>query len=198
MLMTYIWLVILATLVIGVLLLLRQQQAKPSLPGVRLPKPRLQPTLFTLEIGDIVQYLETDWVVEGKLTYDDRGYTWLEYLLQDGDRRQWLSVDEDDTVTIALLEPTTELEVGINPPRQLTFAHHIYVLVESGTAQMTRTGSTLNRQAEHCHYFDYKGPDDHVLSIENWDGDLEVTVGYQIEPTLLRFLPGEGQSIYHP
>ena len=194
--MIYLWLVILLTVAAGVVLLLRQQQDEVRSRGARLPRPHLQPTLFTLEIGDIVQYLETDWVVEGKLIYTDQEYTWLEYLLQDGDHRRWLAVDEDDTVTITLLSPTTELEVGMTPPPQLIFDDHIYVLVESGTAQMTRSGSTLNRQAEQCRYFDYKGPDDHVLSIENWDGEIEVTVGCQIESSSLRFLAGGGQSIY--
>ena len=188
--MVYLWLVIFLTLIIGVALLLRQQQGTSLWPRRRSPRPLLEPTLFTLNIGDIVQYVDTDWIVAGKLVYDDQGYTWLEYLLQDGDRRQWLCVDEDDTVTVTLMQPTTDLEIGITPPMQLTVANHTYVLVESGTAQMTRTGTTLNRQAEQCRYFDYKGPDNHVLSIENWDGDIEVTIGQKIEPISLRFLRG--------
>lgn len=194
--MTIIWLVIIITVVVGVILLLRQQQGKPT-PGSKPKDTRPLPrTLFTLEIGDIVQYMGTDWIVEGKLIYDDDGYTWLEYLLQDGDRRQWLSVEEEDTVEVALLEPITQLEVGSNPPQQLTFADESYRQVESGTAQMTRVGATLNRQGEQCRYYDYKGPGDKVLSIENWSGDIEVTVGQRVRPSLFTFLPGDGQQVY--
>ncbi|MEO0853391.1 MAG: DUF4178 domain-containing protein, partial [Cyanobacteria bacterium J06648_11] len=42
-------------------------------------------SIFELRVGDIVQYGNRDWVVEGKLLYDDDGFTWLEYMLQDGD-----------------------------------------------------------------------------------------------------------------
>ena len=195
--MGYLWLVIIILGVVGVFLYMRQQSGK-SLPFSAQPQelPSLDRTVFTLEVGDIVQYLDTDWVVEGKLVYDDQGYSWLEYLLQDGVRRQWLSVEEDDVVEVALLESTSSLEVGTNPPPQITFADEIYRQKGSGTAQMTRTGSTLNRNAERCRYFDYQGPDNKILSIENWSGDIEVTVGQKIHPSILTLLPGDGRRIY--
>jgi len=195
--MVYLWLVIIILGVIGIALYARQQSGK-SLPFAGQPQalPSLERTVFTLEVGDIVQYLDTDWVVEGKLVYDDQGYSWLEYLLQDGPRRQWLSVEEDDVVEVALLEVTTSLEVGANPPSQLTFADQTYRQKGSGTAKMTRQGSTLNRNAERCHYYDYQGPDHKILSIENWGGDIEVTIGQKIHPSILTLLPGDGRRIY--
>lgn len=195
--MTYLWLFIIIMGVLGVFLYMRQQSGK-SLPfsSQLQALPSLERTVFTLEVGDIVQYMGTDWVVEGKLMYDDQGYSWLEYLLQDGNRRQWLSVEEDDVVEVALLEVTTALEVGTNPPPELTFDNETYRHKGSGIAQMTRKGSTLNRNAERCQYFDYQGPDHKILSIENWDGDIEVTIGQKIHPSVLTLLPGDGRRIY--
>ncbi|NJK41385.1 MAG: DUF4178 domain-containing protein [Acaryochloridaceae cyanobacterium SU_2_1] len=192
-----IWIVILALGVLGVFLYWQQQQGK-SLPfsSPKAALPSLERTVFTLEIGDIVQHLDIDWIVEGKLTYSDQGYTWLEYLLQDGANRQWLSVEEDDIVEIALLEPITTLEIGSHPPAQLTFADQTYQQKGAGTAQMTHQGSTLNRTAQTCQYFDYQGPEGKVLSIENWSGDIEVTVGQKIHPSVLTLLPGDGRRIY--
>ncbi|MGV2830377.1 DUF4178 domain-containing protein [Myxosarcina sp. GI1(2024)] len=190
-----VWFVAIAVIVSAVVLLVLQQKGvlpqgktSPQLPG-------LERTIFNLEIGDIVQYLDTDWVVEGKLTYDDDGYVWLEYLLQTGDRLAWLSVDEDDRVEVALLEPNNQIDISGTPPSQISFADENYSLVGSGNATMTRAGTTLNRNASKCTYYDYRA-NDKVLSIEVWDGDVEVTTGEKISPRMLTLLPGDGQRVY--
>jgi hypothetical protein len=193
--MVFVWIGIIAIVAIGVGLVVLQQRG--ALPGSR-PRhlPPEERTVFTLEVGDIVQYMDTDWVVEGRLTYNVGEYSWYEYLLQDGDRISWLSVDEDDRVEVALLEPTNQLDIGREPPKQLTFGGETYRCIESGVATMTRVGTTLRRTAEHCQYFDYEGSDNKVLSIEDWNGDIQVTVGQRIRPRMLTFLPGSGQRIY--
>ena len=151
---------------------------------------------FNLEIGDIVQYLGTDWVVEGQLTYNEVGFTWLEYMLHDADRISWLSVEEDDLLEVQWLEPTNALEVGSNPPKELTFEGEVFRCVSSGVAVMKRKGNLQRRQSEECHYYDYEGPGDRVLSIEDWDGEIEVTLGENIRPSSLSLLPGTGGSVY--
>ena len=67
-------------------------------------------SVFNLQVGDIVQYMGIDWVVEGKLTYTVDEYSWMEYMLQDNNDIRWLSVEEDDTVEVALLEATNQLD----------------------------------------------------------------------------------------
>lgn len=194
--MLLVWIGIIAIVSAGIVLLVLQQRG--ALPGTGGSRhlPPVERTVFTLEIGDIVQYMDTDWVVEGRLTYEDKDYTWFEYLLQDGERIRWLSVDEDDRVEVALLEPTTQLEVSQQPPKQITFAGETYRCVESGRATMTRIGTTLRRTGEHCRYFDYQGSNDQVLSIEDWNGEIEVTVGQRINPRMLSLLPGDGSRVY--
>lgn len=158
--------------------------------------PSLERNIFNLQVGDIAQYMSRDWVVEGKLTYNVGGYIWFEYLLQDDNDIRWLSVDEDDRVEVAFLEPTDRLEVSQTPPKQLTFADDTYRRVDSGMAKMSRVGTTLRKTAERCEYFDYEGSNDNVLSIEIWDGEVEVTVGYRINPRSLTLLPGDGRRVY--
>ena len=158
--------------------------------------PPLERNVFSLQIGDIVQYLGTDWVVEGQLTYNEDGFTWLEYMLQDGDRISWLSVEEDDLLEVQWLEPTNALEIGSNPPKELTFEGEVFRCVSSGIALMKRKGTIQRRSAEECHYYDYEGSGDRVLSIEDWDGDIEVTIGQTIRPSSLSLLPGTGGSVY--
>ncbi|MEA5572952.1 DUF4178 domain-containing protein [Calothrix sp. UHCC 0171] len=191
---------IIATIAIGAVIYFVIQQ-QPSLQGKnhkQLAAKQRHPsecTIFNLEIGDIIQHLGIDWVVEGKLIYKVGAYSWFEYLLQDDEKIAWLSVEEDDIVEVSLLEPTNQLDVSI-PPQELNFAGDIYKLEDSGTARMTRTGLTMRRTAEKCEYFDYQGSDKKVLSIEIWDGDIEVTIGEKISPRSLTILPGDGKTVY--
>lgn len=184
--------------VIGVVLVAQQQQVlAPENPHPRNLKP-LERTLFTLEIGDFVQYMGDDWVVEGRLHYNSKGYTWLEYLLQDRDEVRWLSVEEDDRIEVFWLKTVNDLDIPAAPPRELTYDGTLYRSTETGTAKMTREGTTLNRQAQQCRYYDYEGPNGKVLSIEDWQGQWDVTVGERISSRSLTFLPGDGRRVYDP
>ncbi|NJL63977.1 MAG: DUF4178 domain-containing protein [Methylacidiphilales bacterium] len=177
-------------------------QEQPRLKGQenkQLPSKKRNPSecsIFNLEIGDIIQHLGIDWVVEGKLTYKVGAYSWFEYLLQDDEKIAWLSVEEDDIVEVALLEPTNQLDISNIPPQELNLAGEVYKLEDSGTARMTRTGLTMRRTAEKCEYFDYEGSGKKVLSIEIWDGDIEVSIGEKISPRSLTILPGDGKTVY--
>ncbi|MDJ0616848.1 MAG: DUF4178 domain-containing protein [Calothrix sp. MO_192.B10] len=190
------WLAVILIVGVGITLLVMQQNGMLSAGKKRPELPSLKRNVFNLQIGDIVQYLGRDWVVEGSLTYDVDGYTWMEYMLQDGDDIRWLSVEEDDMVEVAFLEANNQLDVSQNPPQQLNFAGETYRCVDSGTAKMTRKGTVVRRNAQRCQYFDYETPNDKVLSIEIWDGEIEVTVGERINPRSLTLLPGDGMRVY--
>jgi Domain of unknown function (DUF4178) len=192
--LTAIWLIVGIIVAVAIAAIILQQRSFTGTARAALPRSRR--TVFDLQLGDIVQYGGDDWVVEGRLAYNDSGYPWLEYMMQDGDRICWLSVEEDDRVEVLWLEPAGAVDVTGTPPRQLTLGNVTYRQVESGTARMTRIGATLNRQAQHCQYFDYEGPEERVLSIENWEGDIEVTVGRRISPRSLVLLPGDGKRVY--
>jgi hypothetical protein len=197
--LTLVWVAVLALVVVGVILVV-QQQAGKNLAGRpkpdSLPAPSLHRTVFTLQIGDIVQYQGSDWVVEGKLTFDDHGFTWLEYMLQDGDRIRWLGVEEDDRVEVCWMEDIDDLEVTGSPPAALTYNGITYRKGESGTAKMTRMGTLGTRQGQTCRYVDYEAEGDRKLSLEYWNDNLEVTVGYLIRPSSLMLLPGDGRRVY--
>lgn len=159
-----------------------------SAPGVR------QPSIFNLQLGDIVQYQGTDWFVEDKLTYSQSGWEWIEYLLQDGDRIAFLSVDDDDTLEVDFTETVKDCIVEQPPQEQITYQQKIYNKEESGTAQLTRLRKP--GRVETCQYYDYAGPDEAVLSVEMWEGEMEVSVGQAVRPYQLTFLPGDGQSVH--
>ncbi|MBF2028340.1 MAG: DUF4178 domain-containing protein [Oscillatoriales cyanobacterium C42_A2020_001] len=193
--LTWVWLGIIAIAVVGTVIVIRQRMALPH-KKEQDALPSLQRTVFTLQIGDIVQYEGVDWVVEGRLTFDDSGYSWFEYMLQDNDTIRWLSVEEDDRVEVLWMEPAANLDISGEPPNRITYAGTTYQQVEQGSARMTRIGTTMNKQAQRCRYFEYTAPNGQVLSVENWDGDIEVSVGKRIRPSSLLLLPGDGRRVY--
>jgi hypothetical protein len=188
-------LVIIALIILGVYLFLRQRQESPSTNTEENNAPEHR-TIFNLQLGDIIEYFGRDWVVEGKLIYEEDGFTWLEYLLQDQQDIRWLSVEEDDRVELGWLQQTRNLDIPRNPPNPLTFEEETYRCIDSGVAKMKREGSVLNRQAEQCRYFDYESEDGKLLSIEDWNGEIEVTYGEEISPGDISIFPGQGQSVY--
>ena len=191
-----IWLGVIVIVAGGAYLLVLQQRG--ALPGSKSKElPSLKRNVFNLQIGDIVQHMGIDWVVEGKLTYTVDGYTWFEYMLQDNNDIRWLSVEEDDTVEVALLEASDRLDISQTPPpRQLTFADENYKCVDSGVATVTSISAVQHCKPQTCEYFDYEGSNDKVLSIEVWGGETKVTVGYRINPRSLTILPGDGNRVY--
>lgn len=187
---------VIVIIVISVTLVVMQQKGI-MLTGKNAPKlPSGERNIFNLQIGDIVEYMGRDWVIEGRLTYKEEGATWLEYMLQDNSDIRWLSVEEDDTVEVCFLEPNHTLNVADSPPKQLNFEGETYKLVSSGLADMTQEGNILRRDTERCQYFDYQGSQGKVLCIEFWGGEIEVTMGEMINPKTLRLLPGDGTSVY--
>lgn len=188
---------IIAVIAVGVVVYVVTQNKK-ALKGSDNNKqlPSKHRTIFDLQIGDIVQHMGIDWVVEGRLKYSVGSYYWYEYLLQDNEKIAWLSVEEDDVVEVSLLEPTNQLDISDIPPQELNFGGDIYKLEDSGIARMTRTGNTMQRSSEKCEYFDYEGDEKRVLSVEIWNGGIEVSVGERINPRSLTILPGDGRTVY--
>ena len=160
-------------------------------------------TLFDLKVGDIVQHDATDWVVEDRLVYRQGEFSWLEYLLRDGEQSLWLVVNEDDNLVVTLeREIDLPLSLDAKPPSQLELDGRVYRLSERGTADVTAEQRRVNRRLGSCQFFDYRSGSSAVLSIELWGntatgaGELEVTVGERIRPLSLSLLPGDGQSVY--
>ncbi|MDJ0508494.1 MAG: DUF4178 domain-containing protein [Crocosphaera sp.] len=190
------WLVVIIIVAVSVTLLVMQQKGLILSDKKSSELPSLKRNIFNLQIGDIVQYLDRDWVVEGCLTYEDDGDTWTEYMLQDGDDIRWLSVEEDDVVEVAFLEPNNQLDIAGKPPKTLNFSDQTYTRVDSGKANMSREGNIVRRKAQKCKYYDYESDNGKVVSIEFWGETLEVTVGEKINPRALNILPGDGKRVY--
>jgi hypothetical protein len=188
----------------GAVLLVQRLRRRPA-----ASLPALERTFFNLRVGDIVQLDGRDWVVEDQLVYEESGEQWLEYLLRDGADLRWLCVEEDDWLEVSWLDPAPaelvrQIRAGDHPrPKTLSWEGITYELRERGRASLSSSARTLNRRVGFCHYGDYEGAEDRVLSVEIWgQGDaanpeeIEVTLGRRINPALVGLLPGDGRSVY--
>jgi hypothetical protein len=176
----------------GVLAWMRATPERALPPVSQAPR-----SVFSLQVGDIVQHTGTDYTVDSTIRYEEEGMTWQAHLLGGGERDLWLVVEEDDRVVITLVEEVDaageELPTSIvEKKKRVVFRGMTFKLRESGTASATRTlpgsGQTQNVR---CGYLDYDSPDGQVLYVEFWPpNDREVSYGRVVTPGSLTILPG--------
>ena len=164
-------------------------------------KVAIERTLFTLQIGDVVQYEQRDWILETVYRYQQDKFEWVEYLLRDNDDAAWLVVVEDDWLEVSWLTPVPEdqLHIELPPPRYINHEGVSYSLREKGEAKYSTEGR-VNNQEGSCMFYDYQTKEGLKLSLEDYDsakdGGLEINVGKKINSLDLSLLPGDGKSVY--
>ena len=150
-------------------------------------------TITNLRMGDIVTYFDVDYVVEGRVDYNDSGWPWTCFMLVDGDDVRWLAVEEDDKLEVSMWEEI-DMDLGTEPPKTIEYDGERFKQVENGRANVTQTGKTGRRAGMSCDYFEYEGSSERYLSVERWGMETEVSIGQDVNPYSLEILPGGGTS----
>jgi hypothetical protein len=136
--------------------------------------------LLALEVGDVVIYDEDEYIVKNKYVYNDGGFIWYEYTLDDNGRKLFLSVEEDDGLEIGVFEEA-KLKVEEPIPEKVKYKGIKYELEEHGFAKVKVETENEDKEGIKVEYWDFESDDDEydLLSIEKWNGsELEVTVGW--------------------
>jgi hypothetical protein len=177
---------------IGVASLVLWQKERTHKSGAEFEKQRgpQERSVLSLRLGDVVQHLEKDYLIEGKLTYNDEGFVWHEYLLVDRGDQVWLSVEQDERLVVGLFRVVSDLPITGTPPEVITYQGVDYRLRDRGGASMTRQGEVPSYTQERCRYFDYAGPGGKLLTVEQWGEVVAVAVGEEIRESILTILPG--------
>src|SRR5690606_5121116 len=84
-----------------------------------------------LQIGDIVTHFDQDFVVEGRIDYNDSGWPWTCFMLVDGDDVRWLAVEEDDQLEVSIWQETDVVLHG-SVPEFIEFEGERFRMVERG------------------------------------------------------------------
>ncbi|AZR74562.1 hypothetical protein BBF96_14900 [Anoxybacter fermentans] len=144
---------------------------------------------FNLQVGDVVSYDLEDYIVIGKLVYNDSSYEWYAYQLDSGSKRIWLASEDDDEIILGIYE-STDLRLT-NVPNEIEYKGQIFYLEEHGKATITtadgRVGAKTGQVME---YWDFESDNGDFLSVEKWGNEIEVSYGYPIDEHELEFLPG--------
>jgi hypothetical protein len=148
-------------------------------------------SLDKLQIDDIASYLGTDYMVEGRVDYNEDGYQWVEYMLADGDDIRWLCIEQDDRIEVTIWQETTAIRVDSPPNEFIEHDGTKYRMVERGEAKAIQEGETGRKNKSRVDYYDYEGPDGKYLGIESWGGDTDVFLGRDIEPDMVDVFPGD-------
>lgn len=154
-------------------------------------------TLLNIQVNDIVSHFTRDYLVEGKMTYNDDGDEWYTYMLVDGDDTVWLSVEEDDRLEASLYRDVSDLSFSSRPPEHVEYDGARFELEEWGRAKVSRVGQTGDKKGGTLSvtYYDYEAPGGRYLSVEQWgEGEFEVSVGESVRPNELEILPGDEVS----
>ena len=147
-------------------------------------------TPLSIEVGDIVVYDLTDYEVVGKITYRQGSYEWFGYQLLEGKNTIWLSAEMDEALEIGIYQKIN-LPISRPFPKQLTYQDKLYYLDEEGEARVVGEGRSKNINGIIAPYAEYcDETEEHFISVESWESDMEVSYGYPIEEYEIKIIAG--------
>ncbi|WP_058307104.1 DUF4178 domain-containing protein [Gracilibacillus massiliensis] len=146
--------------------------------------------LLSVEVGDIIEYDLADYEVVGKITYKEGNYKWYSYQLLGEDKTIWLAAEMDDDLELGIYEKI-QLPVANDFPKEIVFDNKTYSLDESGQAQVTGEGRSSSLTGQRIRYAEYCDHDEvSFISVEEWDSDVEASIGYSIESYEIKIIAG--------
>lgn len=146
--------------------------------------------LFELKVGDLIRYHNADWWIRGTVRLDERGFTWSEHLISDFTNQHWLSVEEDEGISVALYDRVPPGDVvGNAGDDTVSYGDGVFKLVEQGQATFVSEGTTGTSPQGSARYADYECTDGRLLSFEQFGQEWEASVGTRVLPAALEVFP---------
>lgn len=194
----------LATAAVGSVVVYQRGAARRLAGGIdpaRLPAPagdggrdgseRPEPTLESLQHGDVILEGVDDYVVVGTLAYREEQDAWHLYVLDAGARRRLLEVRRKGGVLqAALLDPVDDAPIHGQLSSGLTYRQRPLQIDGRGDARVTPSGDTGERnQAMLLKYARYSGPGGALLLVEDELGQKRALYGQLVPETALQIYP---------
>lgn len=146
--------------------------------------------VLSIEVGDIIEYDLADYEVVGKITYRQNNYKWYSYQLLGEEKTIWLAAEMDDELELGIYEKM-QLPEANDFPNQLIFNNKTYSIDESGQAEVTGEGRSSSLTGQCIRYAEYcDASESSFISLEEWDSDVEVSIGYPIENYEVKIIAG--------
>ena len=169
----------------------RQRDAQGAMPLVRLqPEKTALTGPLALQVGGVVSYDGTDFIVEARQSYSAHGFEWYALHLVDSisGRDFWLDVEDDDGLQLAIAEPIA-LEFSGPVPAQLSWDSQRYRLDEHGYARVLLESNSTPAHYVQVEYWDFYASGSSLsLGVEKWGNQLETTLSRPIQSYELQIL----------
>ena len=132
-------------------------------------------------------------VVINMIEFKEKSYVWEEYEIvnQQTQKHTWLSVEKDEDDNSIEYYVYEDYNYYINEKENEFISNNkTYKLYESGTTYVKNYfGNADVDLGEKCNYKDFMCDDDKtIISVENWAGEREVTIGYKVEQIDIRIM----------
>jgi hypothetical protein len=153
--------------------------------------PPAERTPTTIQVGDVVQHLGRDFVVEGVVTFSEEGRGARFYRMFDDGKERFLYArgGSADPLLLAPAMVNSELD-GSEPPERLEHAGGSYQKSARAQAQAVVVGQFGARSPNaKVRVFEYVGAGPLRLLIVDWGRDVEVFAGERLSPASLDILP---------
>jgi uncharacterized protein DUF4178 len=143
----------------------------------------------TMQVGDVVQHLGTDYLVEGVVTMSEDGRGSRLYRMFDGVGERFLYAKSGASDPL-LLSPAALALDSDAPPETVAFEGTRYRQTARATAQAVRVGQLGPRkQADRVRIYEYSGPGPARLLVVDWGDRVETFVGERVLGHALDILP---------
>ena len=173
-------------------LMLPERKKKDPKSKPPAPSPSEDPTLLTLEQGDIVDDGNDDWLVTGTVRYREEKEIWQLHALEGGARRRFLEVrGRDGGVDVAFVDPVDGLPKG-SLLQGLTFqgqSFHLEVRGDARTAVSGEVGDGVSSGGVLA-YARYGGGGGALLLVEDEGAARRAFLGTRVPASSLTLMSG--------
>jgi hypothetical protein len=159
--------------------------------GVPGERSRVEPTLETLQPGDVVLDGDDDFVVAGTLQYREEQDEWRLHALDGGAAQRFLEVRaRGGVVQAAFLEPVDDAPLFGSLGQGLTYRGKALTLEARGDARATAQGD-MTREGGLVRYARYAGPGGALLVVEELGAKRRALFGQQAPASTISIYSGE-------
>ena len=145
----------------------------------------------TIQVGDVVQHLGSDFLVEGVVTFseDGRGARLYRLFEDGGERFLYAKAGGSDPLLLAPAAVTPEPSSG-ELPESLQHAGFAYRQTARAQASAIRVGQLgARKHTDRVRVFEYSGPGPARLLVVDWGDKLEAFAGERVLASALEILP---------
>ncbi|HEY2745615.1 MAG TPA: DUF4178 domain-containing protein [Polyangia bacterium] len=146
----------------------------------------------TIQVGDVVQHLGSDFLVEGVVTFseDGRGARLYRLFEDGGERFLYAKAGASDPLLLAPTPEPPAAGTGVDPPESLQHAGFAYRQTARAQASAIRVGQLgARKHGDRVRVFEYSGPGPSRLLVVDWGDRLEAFAGERILASALEILP---------